>query len=76
MATIAPTQVPQNPTVEVLKSASDVKASSTVPKKEATTVTVAEVQAQSPVEASAPQYKIVKVKKPDGSIVKVRLASK
>lgn len=72
MATIAPSPIPQNVSVEVVKSASDATSASTNSvKKDATTVTIAEVQAQSPTQASEPQYKIVKVKKPDGTIVKV-----
>jgi len=73
MATIAPSPIPQNVSVEVIKTASDMTSASTnTAKKDATTVTIAEVQAQSPIEATEPQYKIVKVKKPDGTIVKVR----
>jgi len=74
MSTYSPSPVPQNVNVEVLKSASGLPASTSSVGKDATTVTVAEVQAQSPTEASEPQYKIVKVKKPDGTIVKVRQA--
>jgi len=69
MATIAP--VPENVNVEIMKSDPVVLIPTAPAKNNATTVTIAEVQAQSPMEASEPQYKIVKVKKPDGTIVKV-----